>query len=325
MYGWSAAEALGRESHQLLQTEFPQPLPDIQRTLLERGAWHGELVQSTKDHLRIVVSSRWALKPFLAGKPAGFLEIARDITERKRIEDQLRETARMESVGLLAGGIAHDFNNLLVGVIGNASLVLTAMEVHNPQRALLQEAVRSAERMAYLTRQLLAYAGKGRFVVGPLNLSETIREQAPLLRAAVPKNVQIDFVLVPVPPIEADVAQIQQILANLVINAAEAIAEAPGAISIGTGVAELDESDRARFGDFPISPGRFVTLTVRDNGCGMDAATQARIFDPFFTTKFLGRGLGLSAVMGIVRGHRGALRVISAPGRGATFELFFPS
>jgi PAS domain S-box-containing protein len=325
MYGWRAAEALGRISHEILQTEFPQPRRDIERALLERGAWQGDLVHTTKNGHKVVVLSRWALKRGRDGTPAGFLEIDRDITERKQIEEKLRETARMESLGLLAGGIAHDFNNLLVGVIGNASLVMERLHARSTERSLLQELIRSAERMAYLTRQLLAYVGKGRFLVRRVNLSEIIREAGTLLESTIPKNVRLEFALSPVPLVEADVTQMQQAIANLVINAAEAIGEAPGTVSVETGIAEIDESYRAaRLSDFPILPGRFVAVRVQDNGCGMDAATQSRIFDPFFTTKFLGRGLGLSAVVGIVRGHRGALAVTSAPGQGSTFELFFP-
>jgi PAS domain S-box-containing protein len=333
MYGWSAAEALGRVPHDLFHTESGPSFPEIRSALLQTGAWQGELVQTRKDGVKIVVSSRWALKqgagPDPKGMepdPPGFLEIARDITERKRIEQQLRETARMESLGLLAGGIAHDFNNLLVGVIGNASLVLSRLDPGNPDNPLLQQLLRSAERMAYLTRELLAYAGKGRFVIHTVNLSAIMQEQSELLRTAVPKNVYLDFVLPPVPAVEADLAQMQQVIANLVINGAEAIGDLPGTVLVATGIEDLDESYRAlRLSEFPISPGRCVTVKVQDTGCGMDAATQARIFDPFFTTKFLGRGLGLSAVVGIVRGHRGALEVTSAPGRGTTFTLYFPA
>jgi two-component system cell cycle sensor histidine kinase/response regulator CckA len=325
MYGWSAAEALGRVSYELLQAVLPQPLAEIEQMLVAHGTWHGEVIHTKKDGGQLVVLSRWALKRGPGGEPAGFLEIDRDITERKKLEERLRETARMESLGLLAGGIAHDFNNLLVSVIGNAVLVEEGLEARSPARAKLHEAIRSAERMADLTGQLLAYAGKGRYQVGLVSLAELIREETMLLEAAVPQNVTLEFTLAPVPCVEADLAQIRQIVANLVINAAEAIGENPGVVTISTGLKVVDESDCAgRLSDFSIRPGRFVTMTVRDTGSGMDRATQARIFDPFFTTKFFGRGLGLSAVMGIVRAHRGALEVTSDPGRGSIFELLFP-
>jgi two-component system, cell cycle sensor histidine kinase and response regulator CckA len=325
MYGWSAAEALGRISYELFQAALPQPLAEIEQTLVAQGTWQGEVMHTKKDGGKLIVLSRWALKRGPHGAPAGFLEIDRDITERKKLEERLRETARMESLGLLAGGIAHDFNNLLVSVIGNAVLVEEGLDASSPSRAKLQEAIRSAERMADLTRQLLAYAGKGRYQVRLVSLAELIHEELMLLEAAVPENVTLEFTLAPVPSVEADLAQIRQIVANLVINAAEAIGENPGVVSISTGLKVVAESDCAgRLRDFSINPGRFVTITVRDTGSGMDRATQARIFDPFFTTKFFGRGLGLSAVIGIVRAHRGALEVTSVPGRGSMFELLFP-
>jgi PAS domain S-box-containing protein len=325
MYGWSAAEALGRISYELLEASFPQPLAEMEQTLITYGAWQGEVVYTKKDGGKLVVLSRWALKRTPEGAPAGFLEIDRDITERKKLEEQLRETAKMESVGLMAGGIAHDFNNLLVGVIGNASIVEESLNPSSPLRSKLKDAIHSAERIADLTNQLLAYAGKGRYVVGLVNLSGLIREEAMLLEATTPKNVKLEFTLLPVPSVEADVSQIQQVMANLVINAVEAIGDKAGLVSVATGLKEIDDAYRAaRLKGFSIRPGSFVTITVRDTGSGMDRETQARIFDPFFTTKFLGRGLGLSAVLGIVRAHRGALEVTSVPGLGSTFELLFP-
>jgi PAS domain S-box-containing protein len=325
MYGWSATEALGRISYELFRAVLPQPLAEIEQTLVAQGTWQGEVIHTKKDGGKLVVLSRWALKRGTGGAPAGFLEIDRDITERKKLEEKLRETARMESLGLLAGGIAHDFNNLLVSVIGNAALVEEGLDAASPLRAKLQEAIRSAERMADLTRQLLAYAGKGRYVVGLVSLAELIRDETILLEAAVPENVTLEFNLAPVPSVEADLAQVRQTVANLIINAAEAIGENPGVVSISTGLKVVDESDCAgRLSDFSIRPGRFATITVSDTGPGMDPVTQARIFDPFFTTKFFGRGLGLSAVLGIVRAHRGALEVTSVPGHGSMFELLFP-
>jgi len=326
MYGWSAAEALGRVSPELFEAESIPPFSELRQILRERGAWQGEISHKRKDGSRILVSSHWALKRNADGSPAGFLEITRDITERKRLEEQLRETARMESLGLLAGGIAHDFNNLLVGVLGNAWLVLEYLRPETREHALLEQLIRSADRMSDLTRQLLAYAGKGRFLVRRVNLSEIVRQSATLLQAAVPANVTLQFSLAPVPEVEADVAQMQQVLANLIINAAEAIGERSGAVSVSTQVRDISDSMCAtQLREFSVSPGRFVALRVSDTGCGMDAVTQARIFDPFFTTKFLGRGLGLSAVKGIVQSHGGALHLLSEPGSGSTFELFFPA
>jgi PAS domain S-box-containing protein len=254
------------------------------------------------------------------------LALIDDITERKRVDDQLRETAKLESLGVLAGGIAHDFNNILTGVLGNASLVMEQLPANSSIRELIVEVMRSAEQAAQLTNQLLAYSGKGKFIVQPVNLSQFTRDIVTLVRSFIPRTVELDLQLADeVPPIEADMAQLQQLVMNLVINAGEAIGDAPGVVTIRTGVRELAEGRiRASPRDSGIIPGGYVFLEVRDTGSGMDEITRQRIFDPFFTTKFTGRGLGLSAVLGIVRGHLGAIDVESSPGRGSTFTVMLP-
>jgi PAS domain S-box-containing protein len=247
-----------------------------------------------------------------------------DITERRRMEEHLRETAKLESLGVLAGGIAHDFNNLLVGVMGNASLALEQVPPTSPLRPMIEGIQTASERAADLVRQLLAYSGKGRFVIQPVDVSELIRETVDLTHASVEKNVALELDLSVVPPIDADPSQIQQLIMNLVINGAEAVGEHAGTVSIRTRVRDLDP-EAARRDGFELEPGRYVEIVVSDTGCGMDEATRARIFDPFFTTKFTGRGLGLSAAKGIVRGHRGGLVVESEPGRGSTFTVLIPA
>ncbi len=170
MYGWRSEQALGRNAHELLQTVFPESLQEIKRKADERDHWEGELLQRRKDNSQVRMSSRWAVRRDGAGRSVGFLEINTDITEKRRIEEQLRHTQKLESLGVLAGGVAHDFNNLLTGILGNASLALDGVEPHHPDRVLMEEVMKAAERAADLTRQLLAYAGKGRFVmrtVGP--------------------------------------------------------------------------------------------------------------------------------------------------------------
>ncbi len=260
------------------------------------------------------------------------LAVSREIEEsgerrrRRGFDEQMRHTQRLESVGLLAGGIAHDFNNLLTGVLGNATLVLETLPESSPHRAPLERVVKAAEQAAHLTRQLLAYAGKGRFVIEPLNMSDIVRDILPLLHVSVPRHIDLRLSLhEPLPRIRADRGQMQQLIMNLVINAAEAMEDRSGIIMISTGVEALTEDDlaRARIRD-QAKPGSYVCLEVRDNGTGMDEETCAKIFDPFFTTKFTGRGLGLSAVMGIVRGHGGALQVNTKPGVGSTFTVHFP-
>jgi PAS domain S-box-containing protein len=250
-----------------------------------------------------------------------------DLTERKRLEQRLRESQKLESIGLLAGGVAHDFNNLLTGILGNASLALDELSPVHPVRPILENVILASERAAHLTRQLLAYSGKGRFLIQRINLSELVREIASLLRLTIPKKVHLRLDLEDkLPPVEADSSQIQQLIMNLVLNGAEAIGDGIGAVLVTTGVRMVDETytQSALMRD-ELAPGKYVYLEVHDTGSGMDEQTKAKIFDPFFTTKFTGRGLGLAAALGIVRGHKGDIKVYSTPGRGSTFKILLPA
>jgi PAS domain S-box-containing protein len=258
----------------------------------------------------------------------GLAVFGRDVTERRRFNERLQQTQKLESLGVLAGGIAHDFNNLLTGIMGNASIVLDDLHSSSPMRNNLEAVVNASERAAALTRQLLAYAGKGRFVLEQLHLSDLVQEITNLVQASIPRNVQLRLELQDeLPCIEGDAAQIQQLIMNLVINAAEAVEEGKTeTVLITTRFEPVSQSYIDQMvAPNGVPPGTYVTLEVRDAGCGMDAVTLSRIFDPFFTTKFTGRGLGLAAVMGIVRGHRGALHVESAPGKGSSFKVLFPA
>jgi PAS domain S-box-containing protein len=328
MYGWSREEAVGKKSHGLLSTIFPQPLKEIESKLVSAGHWEGELVHTRRDGAQLRVASRWALRCDAQGGPQGFLEINTDITERHRIEEQLRHTQKLESLGVLAGGVAHDFNNLLTGILGNASLALEGIPTHHPNHVLLDEVMKAAERAADLTRQLLAYAGKGRFVMRTVDLSELVREIAALIQTSIPRPVQLRLQLTDhLPGIDADPGQLQQIVMNLVINGAEAIAPEGGSVLVRTGVQAVDDQyieTMSSAGEL-LRPGKYVILEVHDTGSGMSDETLAKIFDPFYTTKFAGRGLGLSAVLGIVRAHKGALKVYSKPGSGTTFKVLFPA
>ena len=268
------------------------------------------------------------------GSVAGVMTLGVDATEQVEIkramqstEERLRETAKLESLGVLAGGIAHDFNNLLVGIIGNASLALETLPPDDPGRDMIDGVVRAGERAAVLTRQMLAYSGKGRFVIERVDISGMVAEMLPLLKSSIPRSISLETRLSDkLPPVEADTAQLQQIFMNLVINAAEACGDGSGSVSIGTAVEEVDDHHmRGTFGLAALQPGTYLSLEVTDTGEGMDEETRARIFDPFFTTKFTGRGLGLSAVLGIVRAHKGAIHVYSEPGQGSTFKVLFPA
>jgi PAS domain S-box-containing protein len=251
-----------------------------------------------------------------------------DITEQKRSEEHLRHTQKLESLGVLAGGIAHDFNNLLVGIMGNASLAAESLAADHSVRNQLDEIVLAGQKAAHLTRQMLAYAGKGKFVMERLDLSALIRDTERLLRSSILKHVDLRLDLgAGLPCVEADAGQMQQLIMNLVINAAEAITDQQGGtVLVRTCLQRVDEAlVTVHSTGQELTPGSYVAVEVHDSGVGMDEATQARIFEPFFTTKFVGRGLGLSAVSGIVRSHKGALTVTSSPGEGATFQVLLPA
>jgi nitrogen-specific signal transduction histidine kinase/ActR/RegA family two-component response regulator len=268
------------------------------------------------------------------GKPAGVVGIARDITdqqkstaEREQLEAKVQQAQKLESLGVLAGGIAHDFNNLLTSILGNADLALEQITPSSSARENLQGIETASRRAAELCRQLLAYSGKGRFQVRPIDLQQIVEEMAHLLFVSISKNAILKYNFYPnLPAIEADVAQIRQIVMNLITNASEAIGGRSGIIRISTGALECDEAYlRSTFTGHDIKPGLYVSLEVSDTGCGMDASAIHKIFDPFYTTKFTGRGLGLAAVLGIVRSHHGAIKVYSEPGKGSTFKLLFPA
>ncbi len=244
---------------------------------------------------------------------------AQDITERQRAEERTRQSQKLESLGLLAGGVAHDFNNLLTGIMGSASVALEMLEDQSEAAPLLRNVITSSERAAGLTRQMLAYSGKGQFLLQLYDLSEQVRKTFPLVEHFISKRVSVRMSLADnLPPIQADEAQVQQVIMNLLTNAGEAIGDAAGTIEISTSHTELAEGAELR-------KGSYVALRVSDTGCGMDEKTRAKIFDPFFTTKATGRGLGLAALQGIVRGHQGAIRVKSKLGEGSTFEVLFPA
>ena len=256
-----------------------------------------------------------------------------ETTEQKReekarhdLERRMLDAQKLESIGLLAGGIAHDFNNLLTGVLGNASLACELAPPGTPLAACLHEIVSASERAAHLTKQMLAYSGKGQFFVEPVDLSRETADVVRLVQTSISKKVSV-FLDFPkdLPKVRADKGQLQQVVMNLVVNAAEAIGDAPGLLSVQTGMRELTDEDlRQAVPDSDLRPGRYAYIEVRDTGCGMDEETLSRIFDPFFTTKFTGRGLGLAAVGGIVRSHKGAIHVDTSPGKGSTFAVYFP-
>ncbi|MCM0082946.1 PAS domain-containing protein [Geomonas sp. Red32] len=268
------------------------------------------------------------------GSPVRMIGLNRDVTGQKRaveerleLERRLMHAQKMESLGVLAGGIAHDFNNILTSIVGNTELVLMRLKPDSPLREYLERVSQSALKAAGLARQMLAYSGKGMFVVEPIDLNSVVEEQSRTTLSALPATVDLRLELTrPLPEVKGDVTQIRQLIVNLVVNGCEALGDTAGTVAIRTWSRrwEREELKGAWVGDEPAA-GCYVVLEVADTGCGMDEETQARIFDPFFTTKFTGRGLGMSAVQGIVRGHGGVVQIESEPGKGSVFRVLLPA
>jgi PAS domain S-box-containing protein len=269
-----------------------------------------------------------------AGRIRSYQGLAFDITERKHAEEahrllerKLLETQKLESLAVLAGGIAHDFNNILAIILGNVDLARIELPADSSIHGLLAPVLGAVQRASGLTQQMLAYSGKGHFLLEQVDINELLHDLREPIRAALGARAQAIYELTPaLPTITADPSQLRQAVLNLVINAVEAIEEAAGIVTIRTGVRSLGREDLADAYLAPdITTSRYVVLEVADTGTGMDETTLTRIFEPFFTTRFMGRGLGLGAVLGIVRGHHGAIQVRSAPGEGSTFTILLPA
>ncbi|BDU73528.1 PAS domain-containing hybrid sensor histidine kinase/response regulator [Mesoterricola silvestris] len=261
------------------------------------------------------------------GRNWGIGAICTDITERKRAEQARLQSQKLESLGVLSGGIAHDFNNLLGAILGNLGLAQMEISPTASASTRLKTIESLVVKATNLTRQMLAYSGRGTFEIKPIHLNVLVEEMTHLLTISISKKVTMRYSLDrTVPLIQADASQLQQVVMNLVINASDAIGDNPGTITVRTGVMSADADYLERtFQSQPMAPGTFVTLEVADDGSGMSPETQKRIFEPFFTTKFSGRGLGLSAIQGIIKGHGGGIRVYSEVGKGTTFKLLFPA
>ena len=295
-------------------------------TLHKGGAWQGYITISRKDGNSMELER--SITPIRAsdGRVVSFVSVHRDVSQERAMQSRMEHAQRLESLGMLAGGIAHDFNNLLTAIIGNASLASKKLDPLAPVHEEILCIEDAASSAADLCRQLLAYGGKGKFVIAPVNLSGLVRDISKLLEVSVGKSVELDYDLkFDVPAIDADASQIKQVIMNLIINASEAIGGKEGKIFIRTGLMQVDQDflDHAVI-DEQLPEMEYVFLEVRDTGCGMDDATMAKVFDPFFTTKVDGRGLGMSAVLGIVRSHKGAISVSSKPGKGSAFTMVLP-
>ncbi len=333
--GYTAEEALGRSPALLQGPASDQAEIARMRSCLARGeVFTAELINYRKDGTPFHVEARIMPIRDQTGRLSHWVGVQRDISarkqaaaERERLEARLREKQKLESLGVLAGGVAHDFNNLLTIILGNASLA--RLDTRNPEsiEQNLRHIEAAAVRAADLCRQMLAYSGKGRYLVRPVDLNAVLAETADLIRSTTGRERAIALALgTGLPAIRADASQLQQVAMNLLINAAEATEAGSGRIRVTTVQRHLESSRLAQAhlgNDLPA--GDYVVLEVADNGCGIPTEIQERIFDPFFTTKFTGRGLGLAAVLGIVRAHQGAIEVESRPGEGALFRVFLPA
>ncbi len=260
--------------------------------------------------------------------------ISHDITslknaelEKQEMERQVLQAQKLESLGVLAGGIAHDFNNILMAILGNADLAMMDVSTANPAYSNIKAIETAAKRAADLAKQMLAYSGKGKFLIEKISLNEAVDEMTHILEVSISKKAVIKYHYShSLPLVEADATQIRQIIMNLVTNASDAIDRTSGVISINTGAMDCNSDYlSSTYIDEALDSGQYVYMEVTDTGCGMSKETQKRLFDPFFTTKFTGRGLGLSAVLGIIRGHKGAIKVYSEPGRGTSIKVLFPA
>jgi PAS domain S-box-containing protein len=323
--GKPAPDAMGQG---WLRFVSPEDLPRVQE------AWRGSLARAAPLELECRLRTadgtfRWQLLRSLPvmqdGWPSKWLGTLTDVEDRKRAEQLLHHRQKLESIGILAGGVAHDFNNLLVAIVGGVSYALEVLPEDHELRPLLEGALKAGDRAAHLTRQMLAYAGKGRFLVESVDLSQILQSTCELLQASISKSIDLNLLHRPhLPRVLADASQLQQVIMNLIINAAEAIPQGrQGLIIASTGVERIEWARSTWSAD--IKPGEYVVLEVRDNGCGIDPAVLHQIFDPFFTTKFHGRGLGLAAVHGILRSNHGAITVESERGKGSTFRVLLPA
>ena len=293
---------------------------------LKLGTFETSCDFMNQESIAIPTNSVFMSLPEQQGKAARMAVIAHDLRPEMALQKQVEHVDRLESLGVLAGGIAHDFNNILTAIIGNAGIAKRKLDAYSPGQEYLERIETSSLQAANLCKQMLAYSGKGNFVIQAVNLSRLITEMHSLLEVSIDKNVVLKMALgESLPAVDADITQLQQIIMNLVINASEAIDKHSGMITVATGIMRVDDRYLQRSIHKPgVATGRFVYLEVSDSGCGMNAETRKKIFDPFFTTKFTGRGLGMSAVLGIVHAHKGLLNLYSEPNKGTTFKIALP-
>lgn len=326
-FGVTAAQATGKSYIDILPADYVNKIrPYIRKTIRSQKDVVFDSPLVIADNSTIIERSYYF--PHLVGdKVDAIFTMHMDVTDARNTEDSLAKAQKLESLGVLAGGIAHDFNNLLVAMLAQNSLALAKIEENHKARRHIVQAIAASKRAATLTQQMLAYSGRGSFVIGPLCLNDLIQNNLNLFAVSIPKSVQLVTNLhAELPLIEADMAQMQQLIMNLIINAGQAIGGEHGFITITTTIQNLTTEG----GDFwkitgdPLIEGQYVSIEIEDDGAGMDEETVSNIFDPFYTTKESGTGLGLAAALGIIRGHKGGIRLRSELGKGTVFHLLFP-
>ena len=335
MYGFDSREEALAAFNQMKGGEPPYAMADAFRWLTkarDEGPQVFEWRSVHRDGHPFWVEI--AIRRVHFGTADRLIVVARDISDRKKTEDERRhyeqrsqEAQKLESLGHLAGGIAHDFNNLLAAIVGNLDLAMLALPATSAARDDIQAAIGAAKRAADLVQQMLAYSGQSRFVIEPLDVGALLHRTLQMIRTTLPANVHLQLHVPPtLPAIKADENQLRQVVLNLVANAAEALEGKPGTIDIAAGVMNGQQLPAAPLWPHtPLPPQPYVYVEVADTGTGISADRLGKIFEPFFSSKFTGRGLGLPAVLGIVRGHQGAIQVDSAPGKGSTFRVLFPA
>jgi len=310
------------------QVEIERMHNEIFPQIMKHGGYQTSIHFLARDGEKIPTLATFSMQQYKDGSPPTFSIIARDVRKEQAEQRRLEHVQRLESLGVLAGGIAHDFNNILTAILGNAAMAERKAQMNQwmDMPKYLSNIVASSEKATELCKQMLAYSGKGQFVIKPLSLSRMVSEIASLLEVSIGKNIVLNYQLMDsLPMVDADAAQMQQVIMNLVINASDAIGGNSGEIFLSTGVIQADRTYLSRTCLHDKLPaGDYVFLKVSDTGCGMDTQTQQKIFEPFFTTKETGHGLGMSAVLGIVQGHHGALLLHSKPKQGTTFKLLLP-
>jgi PAS domain S-box-containing protein len=262
----------------------------------------------------------------LDGSIAGYQGIIRDISDKMRIRETMIETSKIDSLGTLASGLAHDFNNLLMAIMGYMNIARSQLPADSPSINLLDDALASSKKAGNLTRQLLAYSGRGRITIESHDVNELLTDMKRLLKVATSRSLKINYSLSDdLPRVRVDTSHFTQLIANIVVNAYESITDGKGIVEITTGVASIDENfieENLQFPDLVV--GTYISIIITDNGTGIDKEKMSKIFDPFYSTKYLGRGLGLAAALGIVRSHKGAITVKSDLGIGSTFQIILP-